>query len=149
MKRTRVLAFFICMFFVAVLSLPGLVKNVQGQGEEGKPEAVKSGETSPTREKFAEEKKEFKAKARARLDELGRKIDELESEFKKTGSEMKAETKEELQKLKEKRAALKKEMKKLKAKSKAKWKKAKQKIQAGEDELEEAYNKVRGKAKSE
>ncbi len=149
MKKGKGLSVFICMSFVAMLFLPGLVKNVQGQEEEGKPKVEKkSGETSSTKEKFSEEKKEFESKAKARLHKLGRKIDELEAEAKKAGSKVKAETKEGLQELKEKRATLKKDMKKLKARSKAKWEEAKQKIQAAGDELEESYNKVRDKFKS-
>ena len=137
---------FICMSFIAILFLPGLVKNVHGQYEEGRPEVEsKSGERSPAREKFSDEKKEFMAKAKARLDEWGKKIDELETKSRKAGSKVKAEIKKGLQELKEKRAALKKEMKNLKARSKAKWEEAKQRIQAAEDELEEAYNKLRGK----
>ncbi len=150
MRKSNGLSVLICISFVAMLFLPGLVKNVRGQGAEGKPNVEKkSGETASTKEKFSEDKKEFEAKAKARLHELGRKIDELEAEAKKAGSKVKTETKEGLQELKEKRAALKKDMKKLKARSKTKWEEAKQKIQSAGDELEEAYNKVRDKFKSE
>ena len=148
MKKSKWLSVLICMSFVAVLFLPGFVKNVQGQAEEPKMEK-KSGETPAAKERFVEEKTEFKAKAKARLDELDKKIKELETELKKGGSKMKAETKEGLQDLKKKRAALKKEIEKLKATSKTKWEEAKQKVEAAGDELEEAYNKVRDKLKSE
>lgn len=149
MTRSKYLSIVICISFLAVLFLHGLAKNVWAQGEEGKTAVEgKSGETS-TKEKFSDEKKEFKRKAKARLDELDKKIGELEAESRKAGSKAKAEAKEGLKDLKEKRAALKKEMRKLDAKSKSTWEKAKQKIQDAEDALEDAYNKVRSYFKSE
>ncbi len=150
MKKSKGLSFLVCMFSVALLLWPGFAKTVGGQEIEGKPGAEKkAGETSATKGKFSEEKKEFEAKAKARYADLDKKIKKLEAESKKTGAKVKTEAKEGLQELKEKRAALKKEIKKLKARSKAKWEEAKQKIQAAEDELEEAYNRVRDKFKSE
>jgi small-conductance mechanosensitive channel len=150
MKMNKYLSVVVCIFFMAVLLSPGILKNSWGQGNEGKAAVEEKPEGKyTTKEKFSEEKKEFEAKAKARLDDLDKKIDQLEAESKKAGSKVKEETKEGLRELKEKSAALKKEMKKLKAKSKTKWEEAKQKIQAGGDELEEAYNKVRAKFNSE
>jgi DNA repair exonuclease SbcCD ATPase subunit len=149
MTRSKYLSVVICISVLAVLVLHGMAKNVWAQGEERKTAVEgKSGETS-TKEKLSDEKKEFKRKAKARLDELDKKIDELEADLKKIGSKAKVEAKEGLKDLKEKRSALKKEIKKLEAKSKTKWEKVKQKIQAAEDEIEEAYNKVRSHIKSE
>jgi DNA repair exonuclease SbcCD ATPase subunit len=149
MTRSKYLSIVICISLGTVLFLHGLAKNVWAQGEEGKTAVEgKSGEPS-TKEKFSDDEKEFKRKAKSRLNELDKKIDQLEAESKKTGSKAKAEAQEGLKDLKEKRAALKKEMRKLEAKSKSKWEKAKQKIQDAEDELEEAYNKVRSYFKSE
>jgi cytochrome c556 len=147
MKRNKYLSVVVCISFLTVLFLTGLSKNVRG--EEGKATLEKkAGETS-TKEKFFEEKQEFKRKAKERLDELDKKIDELEAKSKELGSKAKAEVKEDMQRLKKKRAALKKDMNKLEAKSTSKWEKAKQKIQDAEDELEKAYNKVRAKFTSD
>ena len=147
MNRNMFLSVVVCISFLTVLSLYGLAKNVQG--EEGKTTTKgKSGDAS-AKEKFSEEKKEFQRKAKAKLNELDREIDELKVDLKKAGSKIKAEAKEGMQELEEKRAALKKEMKKLESKSKKQWEEAKQKIQAVENDLEEAYRKVRAKFKSE
>ncbi len=149
MKKSKGLSVFICMAFVGLLLLPGLGRNVWGQEKEKTKVEDQSKETSSTKEKFSQEKKEFNMKARARLDELNKKINELEADLKKAGSKVKAEAKEGLQELKEKRVALRKEMRKLKAKSREKWEEAKQKVQSAGDDLEQSYNKVRDKVKSE
>jgi hypothetical protein len=149
MTKGKYLYIVISISFLAVMFLPGLAKNVRAQGEEGKTAVGgKSGEPS-TKATFSDDKKEFLRKAKERLAELDKKIEELEAEAKKAGSNVKAEAKKGLKDLKEKRAALKKEIRKLEAKGKSNWEKAKQKIQDAGDELEEAYNKVRRYFKSE
>ena len=133
MKRRKVLYVLTGLFFASILFLSGPLRDVWGQGEE-------KTKVEDTKEKFSQEKKEFKMKAKARLDELDKKINELEAKSK-------AEMKEDVQKLKKKRNALEKDLKRLEAKSKAQWEKAKQKVQAAMDDLEEAYNKVLNKLK--
>ena len=46
----------ICICFLALLFLPGLLKNLQGQGEEGKTKVEEQSLESTTKEKFHEEK---------------------------------------------------------------------------------------------
>lgn len=133
MKKGKALYVLTGLFFVAMLFLSGPVRSVWGQGEE-------KTKAEDTKEKFSEEKKEFQMKAKARLEELDRKINELEAKSK-------AEMKEDVQKLKKKRNALEKDLKRLEAKSRAQWEKAKQKVQAAMDDLEEAYNKILNKLK--
>jgi len=53
----------ICVCFLIQLFLPGFVKNMRGQGEEGKPKMEEqSGKSATTREKFHQEKEEFEKK---------------------------------------------------------------------------------------
>ncbi len=56
MKRNKSLAIVICLSFLAVLFLPGLVRNVRG--EEGK---------TSLKEGYSEEKEEFQRKMKEKL----------------------------------------------------------------------------------
>lgn len=134
----------VCISFLALLLLPGLIKNIRA--EEGK--ATPAVENS-TKEKTAGEMAEFKKDAKARLDELGKRIDTLETKMKNTGSGARADMKREMTRLKAKRAAAKKEMKKLEAAGKEEWEAAKKKVNDAIDDLKEAYEKVSSKIKSE
>ncbi len=97
----------VCMIFLTALCLAGSAGNVRG--EEGKTAVEKkAGETS-TEGKFSEEKEEFKRKAKARLDELNKKIDALEAKSEELGSWAKTEIKEDMKSLRAKRAALRKD----------------------------------------
>jgi len=146
MNRNKCVPVLVCICFFAVLVLPGFVKDVRGQGEEGKTEVEKK---SATKEKLTEDKEEFERKTKEKLNEFDKKMDELEAKVKKAGSEAKAEGKEQLQELKKKRAALKRDMEKFEASSDRTWKTVKRKVEHSVDELEEAYNKVRDKFRSE
>jgi len=140
----------VCISCLALLFLPGLVKNAGGQGEEGKI-AVKeqSGEKATTKEKFYEEKNEFERTAKEKIDAFDKKMDEFEAKVKEAGSKAKAGAKEQLQELKMKRASFNEDMKKLKSSTEKTWESAKRKIEHVMDELEDAYNKMREKFGSE
>ena len=82
----------ICICFLALLFLPGLVKNPRGQGEEGKTKVEEqSGEAVTTKEKFHEEKEEFERKTKEKIDKLDKKMDELKAKVKEAGSKAKAD----------------------------------------------------------
>jgi TolA-binding protein len=146
MKRSKYLSVVVCVSFVAVLFLPGILKKAWGQEKEGKT-AVE--EKSTTKEKLSEEKAEYKDKVKEQLAELDKKIGELEAKIKESGSKIKADVKQDMKDLKKKRMALKKDMKKLEAKGREKWETAKQRVDAAIDEVEEAYHKILDKFKSE
>lgn len=146
MKKSKGFSVVICISFVAMLFLPGFVKNALGQGEEEKTKVEEqSGEAATTKEKFHEEREEFERTTKEKIDKLDKKMDELEAKVKEAGSNVKAESKEQLQELKEKRAALKEDMEKLESSSEKTWETVKRKVEHAMDELEEAYNKVRDK----
>jgi cytochrome c556 len=145
-NMNRGLSVVISIAFLTVMFLTSLSTNVSA--EEGRATMEKKTEEPSIKGKFSEEKEEFKRKAKARLDELDKKIDALEAKAKELGSEAKAEIKEDIRSLNKNRGALRNDMKKLETKSRSKWQKVKQKIQDAENELEEAYNKTRDKFKS-
>ena len=131
MKRRHV-AIAICISFVTMLFLSGLIRNVQA-------EEVKDG----IKQEYPEKKQEYKEKAKEKLAEFDKKITELEVKAKKEGSKVKTEVKEGIRELKDKRAALKEDMKKLEASSDKTWEAAKKKMNEAMADLEKTYDKVR------
>ncbi len=146
MKMNKYLSVVVCIFFIGVLLLPGILRKAWGQEKEGN---TLIEEKSKTKETFAEEKTEYKNKVKKQLDVLDKKIRELETRVKKSGSKIEADVKKDMKELERKRLALKKEMKKLDAESREEWEDAKQKVDSAIDELQENYNKIRDKFKSE
>ena len=136
MKKTKHMTLVICVSFLTMLFLLGLVKIVHG--EEGK---------TSIKHEYSEEKAEYKQKSKEKLDEFDKNIEQLEVEAKEAGYKVKAESNKGLEELKEKRAALKDHMEKLEASSKKTWEAAKKKMNEAMDDLEKTYNKVRANFK--
>ncbi len=129
MKRHKYLAVAICISFFSVLLLV-YVKNVWSEVK-----VLPSDEFS--------EKREYIMKAKEKLDELGKKINELEEKVDKDGSKKEANAKKTINELREERAVLQINIEKLDTVSKDKWKTARQEVESEMDELEKAYHKAR------
>ena len=136
MTKTKHMTVVICMSFLTMLFLSGLVKIVHG--EERK---------TSIKQEYSEEQAEYKQKSKEKLDEFDKNIEQLAVEAKEAGYKVKAESNKGLEELKEKRAALKDHMEKLEASSKKTWEAAKEKMNEAMDDLEKTYNKVRANFK--
>ena len=149
MKKFKYLSLLVSLSFIAIMFLPGLVKNDRAQGQGGEEKRVVEKESGATsaKDKFSEEKREFGNKTKEELDKIDK--NELELKMKKAGSRVKAEAKESLQDLKKKRVALKKDVERLERSGSRTWEAAKRKARDAMNDLEEAYNKVRDKLMSE
>ncbi len=129
MKRHKYPAVAICISFFSVLLLV-YVKNVWSEVK-----VLPSDEFS--------EKREYIMKAKEKLDELDKKINELEEKADKDGSKKGANAKKTINELREERAVLQINIEKLDTVSKDKWKTARQEVESEMDELEKAYHKAR------
>ena len=143
MKKRTQLSVLICMTFLSMLFLPGLTKNACGEVNEEKTTLTEQSDgTLSTKE-------EFKIKAKEKLTEFEKKMQELEEKAKETGATAKADVKKGMKEVKEKHEALVKEIKKLDAAGKQTWETAKQKVDAGIEKLQKALDKMRSHLKSE
>ncbi len=126
MKRHKYLSAVICISSLIVSFLPGLARNVRGE--------VKEIDTTI---------QGYKLKAKAKFDELSKKINELGTKAEKADSKTKAIVKTKMNELQEKRAALQVSMEKLDMVSKDQWETERQKVESEMDELEKAYHSAR------
>jgi BMFP domain-containing protein YqiC len=132
MKRNRYVSAVIRISFLMVVFLPGLAGNVRGE--------VKEIDTTV---------QGYKLKAKAKFDDLSKKINELGAKAEKADPKKDADVKKKMNELKEKRAVLQISMEKLDLVSKDQWETQRQKVESEMDELEKAYNSARSLFKSE
>ncbi len=92
---------------------------------------------------------EYEKKARARLENIKQRINELEAQARASGAKTKREITNELDKLKVKRSDLEGDMRELRTKSRENWEIAKQKTDAAITDLEERFNKIRSRFEME
>jgi hypothetical protein len=129
--KNKYVAVVICMSFLAVLFLSGLVGSVRAEDENS---AGKQGYS---------EKEEYKAQAKQKLAEEDRKISELETKAREGNAEERAEARKGLRELRRKHATLKSDIASLETAGKDTWEAAKRQVNMAIDDLENTYNRVR------
>jgi peptidoglycan hydrolase CwlO-like protein len=129
--KSKYVSILICMSFVAVLFLSGLVSNVQGEEE-----------NSSVNQSYSE-REAYKENAKAKLAEQDRKIEELEVKARDGNAEERAEARRGLRELRNKRATLKSDIASLETAGKDTWEAAKREVNMAIDDLERTYERVR------